>query len=210
MAADGVNFIDKDVAGRVLLALLEQVPHAAGADADEHLYEVRAGDGKEGHLGVAGHSARQESFAGSGRADEQNALGNAPAQLLEFLRLAQELDDFAQLFFGLIYAGNIFERNLLLLHAQQPGAALAEAQRLVAAGLHLPDQEEPDGRQQDERPDVDKNLEPAVPLHVFNFNVYVLVAQGFDVIGKIAGDNGVEVLVFADVSAFDLGAGDGD
>ena len=40
--ADGVDLVDEDDAGGVLLALLEEVAHAAGADADEHLDEVRA------------------------------------------------------------------------------------------------------------------------------------------------------------------------
>src|ERR1051326_361789 len=210
MAADRVNFVNKDDAGRILLALLEQIAHAACTHANKHFYEVRARDGEKRHVGFAGHGACQQGLAGSGRADEQHALRNAPAQFLEFLRLAQELDDFAQLFFGFIHAGNVFERNLLLLHAQQPRPALAEAQRLVAAGLHLPDQEEPDGREQDEGTDIDKDLEPAVPLHVLYFNIYVLVAQGLDVVWKITGDNGVKVLVFADVLAFDFSAGDSD
>ena len=42
VTADGVDLVDEDDAGRVLLALLEEVAHAAGADADEHLDEVRA------------------------------------------------------------------------------------------------------------------------------------------------------------------------
>ena len=46
MAADGVDLVDEDDAGGVLLGLLEHVAHAAGADADEHLHEVRAGDGR--------------------------------------------------------------------------------------------------------------------------------------------------------------------
>src|SRR5690349_23515440 len=41
MASDRVNFIDEDDARSVLLALLEQVAHAARTNADEHLYEVR-------------------------------------------------------------------------------------------------------------------------------------------------------------------------
>ena len=44
MAADRVDFVDEDDAGRVLLGLLEHVAHAAGADADEHLDEVGTGD----------------------------------------------------------------------------------------------------------------------------------------------------------------------
>ncbi len=42
MAADRVDLVDEDDARRVLLALLEHVAHAAGADADEHLDKVRA------------------------------------------------------------------------------------------------------------------------------------------------------------------------
>ena len=102
MASDGVDFIDEDDAGRVLLALLEQVADAAGADADEHLDEVRAGDGEERNVGFAGDGAGQQGFAGSGRPDQEHALGDASAELLELLRLAQELDDLVQLFLGLI------------------------------------------------------------------------------------------------------------
>ena len=42
VAADGVDLVDEDDAGRVLLALHEEVADARGADADEHLDEVRA------------------------------------------------------------------------------------------------------------------------------------------------------------------------
>ncbi len=42
VTADGVDLVDEDDARRVLLPLLEEVAHAAGADADEHLDEVRA------------------------------------------------------------------------------------------------------------------------------------------------------------------------
>ena len=146
MAAHGVDFIDEDDAGRVLLALLEQVAHAAGAHADEHLHEVRTGDGEERHAGFAGDGARQQGLAGSRRADQQHALGNAAAQLLEFLRLAQELDDLLQLFLGLFHAGHVLERDLLLLRGMQARAALAEAQGLVAAALHLPHHEDPESR----------------------------------------------------------------
>ena len=47
VAADGVDLVDEDDAGRVLLALLEQVADARGADAHEHLDEVRARDREE-------------------------------------------------------------------------------------------------------------------------------------------------------------------
>src|SRR5690606_29296099 len=41
MATNGVDLVDEDDAGGVLLGLLEHVADAAGADADEHLDEVR-------------------------------------------------------------------------------------------------------------------------------------------------------------------------
>ena len=152
MAANGVDFVDEDDAGSVLLALLEEVAHAACADAHEHLHKVRTGDREERHIGFAGNGTRQQSLAGSRRSYQQHALGNAAAQLLELLRLAQILDDFLQLFLGLVDAGHILKRDLFLLHGEQARAALAEAQRLVAARLHLPQHEEPDGAQQNEGP----------------------------------------------------------
>src|SRR5580658_6979263 len=41
MPPDCVNFVDENDARRVLLALLEQVAHTAGAYTDEHFYEIR-------------------------------------------------------------------------------------------------------------------------------------------------------------------------
>ena len=143
MTSNGVDFVDEDDAGRILLALLEQIAHAAGAHADEHLHEVRTRDREERNVGFAGDGPGQQSLTGSRRPDQQHALGNASAQLLELLRLAQELDDLPQLFLGLIDAGHVLERDFLLLHGEQPRAALAERQRLVSAGLHLADHEEP-------------------------------------------------------------------
>ena len=104
VAADGVDLVDEDDAGRVLLALLEEVAHAAGAHAHEHLHEVGAGDGEEGHVGLAGDGAGQQRLARPRRAHEQHALGDAAAQLLELLGLAQELDDLLQLLLGLVHA----------------------------------------------------------------------------------------------------------
>ena len=144
MAAHGVDFIDEDDAGRILLTLLKQIAHAAGAHADKHLHEVRTGDGEERHARLARDGARQQRFAGAGRPDQQHAFRNAAAQLLELLRLAQEFDDLLQFFLRLLHARDVFERHLLLLRGMQAGAALAEAQRLVAATLHLPHHENPE------------------------------------------------------------------
>ena len=132
VAADRVDLVDEDDAGRVLLALLEHVADPAGADAHEHLDEVGAGDGEEGHVGLAGDGAGQEGLTGARRADQQHALGNLAAQALELLRIAQELDDLLQLQLGLVDAGDVVEGDPAGLFGQQPGPALAEAHGLAA------------------------------------------------------------------------------
>jgi hypothetical protein len=76
---DGVDLVDEDDRGGVRLGLLEQVAHAAGADSDEHLDEVRAGDRVERHAGLAGDRAGQQRLAGAGRAVQQDALGDLGA-----------------------------------------------------------------------------------------------------------------------------------
>ena len=82
VATDGVDLVDEDDAGRVLLALLEQVADAAGADADEHLDEVRARDAEERHARFTGDGAREQRLAGARRAHHQDALGDAAAEAL--------------------------------------------------------------------------------------------------------------------------------
>ena len=109
VTADGVDLVDEDDAGRVLLGLLEQVAHARGADADEHLDEVGAGDAEEGHARLAGDGPRQERLAGAGRAEQQHALGDARAELLELLGVLEELLDLVQLLDGLVGAGHVLE-----------------------------------------------------------------------------------------------------
>ncbi len=177
VTSDSVDFVDEDDAGRVLLALLEQIANAACADADEHLDEVRTRDAEERHIGFAGYRTCQQGLAGSRRSNQQHALGNAAAQLLELLRFAQELDDLLELFLGFIHAGDVFERHLLLLHGEQAGSALAERQRLVAAGLHLADHDEPQCAQQNEWRQVEQPGRPAATLRVLHRDVDALVAQ---------------------------------
>ena len=94
MASDGVDFVNEDDAGRVLLALFEEIADAAGTDADKHFHEVGTGNGEEGDVGLTGDRAGEEGFAGSRRTDQQDTLGNPTSELLEFGGLAKEVNDF--------------------------------------------------------------------------------------------------------------------
>ena len=115
MAADRVDFVDEHDAGRVLLGLLEHIPHTRSTHAHKHFHKIGAGDGEEGHIGFAGDSAGEERLTGTRRADQEHTLGDAAADLLELLRVFQEFDDFLQLFLGLIDAGDVVEGDAAML-----------------------------------------------------------------------------------------------
>jgi hypothetical protein len=83
LAAHGVDFVDEDDAGSVLLGVLEHVAYAGRAHADEHFHEVGTRDAEERHLGLARNGLGQQRLAGARRADQQQTARNAPAQLLK-------------------------------------------------------------------------------------------------------------------------------
>ena len=78
--AQGVQLVDEDDARGLGLGLLEHVADAGGADADEHLDEVGAGEAEERHARLAGDGLGQQRLAGARRADQQHALGNPSAE----------------------------------------------------------------------------------------------------------------------------------
>ena len=85
VAADRVDFVDEDDAGRVRLALLEEIAHAARADADEHLDEVGARHLEERTSGFTGDGAGEQRLARSRRTDEQRTLRQTTAEPGKFL-----------------------------------------------------------------------------------------------------------------------------
>ena len=121
--ADGVDLVDEDDRRRVRLGLLEQVAHAGGADTDEHLDEVRAGDRVERHAGLAGDGAGEQRLAGTGRAVEQHALRDLRADRLELGGIGEELLDLLEFLDRLVGAGDVGERGLRGVLADQLGLA---------------------------------------------------------------------------------------
>ncbi len=157
LAADGVDFIDEDDAGRVLLGVLEHVAHAGRAHADEHFDEIGARDAEERHLGLAGDALGQQRLAGARGADQQQAARDAPAQLLEFLRVLQEIDDFLDFFLRFVATRNVGESDLVVVLVEHARLALAEAEgTALAAPLHLAHEVDPDPDQQQHRAPADQ------------------------------------------------------
>ena len=151
MTTDRVDLVDEDDARRVRLALLEQVAHAARADAHEHLDEVGTRHREERTAGFTGDRLGEQRLAGARRTDEQRALRQTSAELRELLRVLQELDDLLQLDLGFVAAGDVGEGDLGRVAREQLRLRLAERERLGAAGLHLPEQEDPEADQQQQR-----------------------------------------------------------
>ena len=114
-----------------MLGLLEQVADTAGAYAHVHLHEVRAGNGQERHVGLAGHGLGQQRFARARRAHQQHALGDMSAQFGVALRVAKELDDLLQFLLLLVRAGHVLERDLFAIGGDVLDAGLAEAGHFV-------------------------------------------------------------------------------
>jgi hypothetical protein len=69
LPTDRVDLVDEDDARRILLRLIEQVAHARGADADEHLDELRARDAEERHAGLTRDGLGQQGFASTRGSD---------------------------------------------------------------------------------------------------------------------------------------------
>ena len=169
-AADGVDLVDEDDAGSLLLGLLEQVADTRGAHADEHLDEIGTRNREERHVGLPCDGLGQQGLARSRRAYEQRALRNLGAQLLVFVGLLEEIDDLHDLDLRLLQAGHILERHALgvvlvkdlrLGFADVHNATAASGARAARHGAH---DEEPRSDDHHPRQQVDQNRGPVVGL----------------------------------------------
>ena len=167
VAADRVDLVDEDDGRRVLLGLVEEVAHAARADAHEHLDEVGTGDRVERHARLTGDGAREERLAGSGRAVEQHALGDARADGLELGGLLQELLDLVELLDRLVGAGDVVEGDLRALLGDELGLGLAELHDAVAAALHAREHDpEEEADEHERQQDAEHREEPVRLRHL--------------------------------------------
>ena len=102
MAPDCVDFIDEDDAGRALLGLLEHVADAAAPTPTNISTKSEPEIEKNGTLASPAMALASSVLAGARRADQQHAARDASAQLLELLRVFQEVDELLDLLLGLV------------------------------------------------------------------------------------------------------------
>src|SRR5258705_680804 len=141
-AAHGVNFVDENKTWSVLARLLEHIAHAAGTNANEHFHEVGSADAEKGGVGFARNGLGQQGLACARGADHQDTLGDTTTQLLKFLGVFEEIDQFRDLFLGFLHTGNVLKGRLVLFLVEHAGLALAETEGALARHFDLPDEYE--------------------------------------------------------------------
>ena len=117
-----IEFVDEDDAGCRLARLLEEVANPRRPDPDEHFHELRAGDGKERDPGLAGYGTGEQGLAGTGRADQQDTLGNMSSETTIALGILEKGYDFLQLEFCFIDAGHVSKSDFGVLFEIDLGA----------------------------------------------------------------------------------------
>ena len=141
LATNSINLVNEDDGRGRVLRLLEQVAHAGGAHADEHLDEVGARNTEEGHAGFARNGARKQRLARARRADEQATARHLRAHRLVLRGVRQEVFDFLHLLDGLIDAGDVGELHVGALLGILLRLRLAKAHLRVVRLLHLVEEE---------------------------------------------------------------------
>ncbi len=193
LTAHRIDLVHEDYAGGSCLGLLEQVAHAGGAHADEHLDEVGAGYGEERHGRLSGHRTGQQRLACARRADKQHALGDLRTQRLELARVGQKLLYLLEFLDGLVSTGHVLERDPRLVagHAFHP--RLAERHDLAVAALHLVEEEQHEDHEYDDGGDLDEYRpegQPRLRIHRI-FDVGMLRHQLVE--GVLAHEGGLEL-----------------
>ena len=139
--ADGIDLIDEDNGRSLLGGLLEQITYTACANAHKHLHKVRTGDKEEGDTGFTGNGFCQQSLTGTGRTNQQSALGDLCADGGILLRIVEEIDDLLQRFLGFILSGHISEGDTGFLFHVYLCLALADGHTAAHLAAHIAHQE---------------------------------------------------------------------
>ena len=160
LTADRVDLVDEDDGGAGLFRVLEQVAHARGAHADEHLDEVGARNAEERNAGLACNRARQQRLTGARRADEQAAARNLSAHGLVFGRVRQEVLNLLHLLDRFIDACDVRELHARTLFDVVLRLRLAERHLRIVRLLHLGEDEEEEHRDKDDGQEGRQDAQP--------------------------------------------------
>merc|ERR1719324_1048183 len=155
----------------VPLGLLEKVPHTGGSHSDEHLDKLGSRDGEERHAGLTRDGLGQQSLSGSGRADEEDTLGDPGAHGGELLGPLQELHDLHEVVLGLIHSSDIVKHDACVWLHLELGLGLGEAEGVArsaaprsAAAIPPAQEEEPSDENEREGEVAEERKEDGGPV----------------------------------------------
>mmetsp|Transcript_138958 Transcript_138958/g.241627 ORF Transcript_138958/g.241627 Transcript_138958/m.241627 type:complete len:306 (+) Transcript_138958:1432-2349(+) len=131
-SAHSINLIDEDQARSVLVGLLEQVPHSASTNTDEHLNEFGTRAAEERHTSLSGNSLGEKGLTGTRGANQQHPLGNLGTHGGVLLRSPQKLHDLNQILLGLFDTSNINELDSRVGLHLEFSLALAHVELVLA------------------------------------------------------------------------------
>src|SRR5205085_12597585 len=83
-------------------------------------------------VGFTGNRAREQCLTSSRRSNEQHALRNSAAELLELFRVAQKFDQLLDFILRFLDAGHVLKRDLVLVAREHTRLGFAEIQRAFA------------------------------------------------------------------------------
>src|ERR671936_3020097 len=108
-AAEGIDLVEEDDAGRVFLRMAEEVADPSRSDPDEHLHKVGSAQGKVGNTCLACHRPGEERLSGPRRSDQEDAAWHPSTQVAKVGGRPQKLDHLLQLMLCLVNADYVGE-----------------------------------------------------------------------------------------------------
>ncbi len=133
VATHCVDLIDKDDGCGGFARVFKQIAHTRCTYADVHFHKIRTRDREEGNACLTGNRLCKQGLTRTGRAHEQNAVGDLCAKAGELAGSLEELHDLLQLLLFLICTRYVLEADLVfIIRHGRFDARLAEVVDLVA------------------------------------------------------------------------------
>ena len=111
-SSHGIDLVDEDNTGSLLLGLLEDIADTTCAHADKHLDKVGTTHREERHCRFACHGLGQQGLTGSRRTNEEGSLRNLATHIGIPLRILEKLYDFLHLLFGSFLTCHVLEGDI--------------------------------------------------------------------------------------------------
>ena len=178
LAANRVDFIDKDDTWRVLFGLLKKVAHSRRADAHEHLDKLRTADAVESDVRFTSHRARNERFACARRAHQQYAFGNTRPHRDKTRRKFQKFNNFLELHFRLLHTCHILKEDRWVRFLEAPGLGAPKRARLPAHAASF-EEEEQHASHEGKKDHIHQHLRPLALLSIVNIDGNAITPEDF-------------------------------